>query len=165
MLWKFSTGIIYKQWHLWGAICIVHLWSRISISWFSSKADLEVERLPSTFHQRWIVKLTNPLSPTPSTESAQLARIIYRSISFPLGYLLKIYPFLSFWSVVSGMSMFFYIFSPILFKPNFWLERASLIALNCQIAFSLPHPLAQDWLKNLQQLIEFFVWVYIVTVF
>ena len=30
----------------------------------------------------------------------------YRSISFPLGYLLRIYPFLNFWSVVSGMSMF-----------------------------------------------------------
>ena len=30
----------------------------------------------------------------------------YRSIWFPLGYLLRIYPFLNFWSVVSGMSMF-----------------------------------------------------------
>ena len=79
MFWKFSTGIIRKQWHFRSAICILHLWSRISISWFSSKANLEVEELPSTFHQRWIVKLTNPPSPTPSTESAQLARIIYRS--------------------------------------------------------------------------------------
>ena len=154
MLWKFSTGIIYKQWHLWGAICIVHLWSRISISWFSSKADLEVERLPSTFHQRWIVKLTNPPSPTPST--AQLARIIYRSISLPLGYLLKIYPFLNFGCVVSGMSMFLYIF--ILFKPDFWLERASPIALIFKLPFSPAHPFTQ-------QLIEFFVLVYIVTVF
>ena len=105
MFWKFGTGIIRKQRHLRGAICILHLWWRISISWFSSNANLEVEELPSTFHQRWIVKLTNPPSPTPSTESAQLARIIQEYlISSWLSF--KNIPFPQLWSVVSGMSMF-----------------------------------------------------------